>query len=1103
MGKHHRESECTSRSFDPHPNPLPQVGKGIRNALAFACVVALLSSSAFAQVRAFPEAEGFGRFATGARTNLAAASVYRVTNLNDAGAGSFRDAVSQPNRFVVFDVSGVIQPTTGPIIVQDNVTIAGQTAPGGGITVYGDRLSYTSADNTITRFLRVRKGTRTGRNDAVSIARGQNMMFDHVSVAWGNDETFSINPDSGYVIDKITIQNSIVGQGLDNVNHSAGGLMQLVGGNFSVLRSLFIDNETRSPKARGNNHFVNNVVYNWTTAAYIMGDTTNATSKANIEGNYFIKGPSGGNNPFSSGTSTFQVYQRDNWYDGNVNGSLDGAMLNPASYPGAQVVVNPHDFPRVAVDSAQNAYQYLLDNVGHSLHRDPIDQRMIDEVASKGTLGQIILDEDLIFQSFYGTPGYPSLPTAPKPIDTDNDAIPDAWEVASGLNPNNSADWKTLSVSGYTMLEEYFNGLASNHADKVWTAASGNWPTNGNWNGGLPTWNDDALVHGDGAGSSGNLTLSTAGATAMTLRIGGNGVSPGESVTVANGGSLFLVDTLHVGAANRGTMTIQAGGNVEVPNIVLGNATGNHVGILAIEGGTLKTSRIASATAGSAVTLNGGTIRAASQYAVLSPVVLNAGGGTIDSAGFDGTVSGEIFGAGGLTKRGAGTLTLNANNTYTGATTIEGGTIAITAMSNAGTGSQLGASSSDAANLVLNGGTLRYAGTTSTSTDRAFTIGVNGGTLDSGSQGQMRFVGTASVVASGTGNRTLTLTGTSSLNDFYLGLADPESGKTSLAKTGTGRWILNAPASPRSYSGDTTVSAGTLMTNHDNPLPFGAGQGNLVIASGATFEMNGRNMAINGLQGAGTLNQRGNTTRTLTLGHGEVNATYSGVLSDTPSGTQGVLHLTKVGNGAQTLTGANTYDGVTTVEAGTLILGTLATQPVFGGAAVANPAGADIRGGKLIFDYAAGTSPAAAVVALLDSGFDSGFSGGLIRSTTVSASRGLGWMDEVVTKKFIIASTYYGDANLDFQVNFDDLLVLAQSYGSPGATWSNGDFNYDGLVGFDDLLQLAQNYDAPASFEADWQFARSLVPEPGMASLVAVACSAARRLRGLQKRSLA
>ncbi|KAJ8122472.1 hypothetical protein ONZ43_g1343 [Nemania bipapillata] len=169
---------------------------------------------------AFPGAEGFGRNAIGGR----AGSVYHVTNLADTGTGSFRDAVSQANRIVVFDVGGTIN-ITDRVVVSKNVYIAGQTAPGGGITVYGNGLSWSNANEAIVRYMRFRMGkSGDSGKDGITIADGQNMIFDHVSVTWGRDETFSINGD----VTNVTIQDSIIGQGLDT--HSCGGLMQTDGG---------------------------------------------------------------------------------------------------------------------------------------------------------------------------------------------------------------------------------------------------------------------------------------------------------------------------------------------------------------------------------------------------------------------------------------------------------------------------------------------------------------------------------------------------------------------------------------------------------------------------------------------------------------------------------------------------------------------------------------------------------------------------------------------------------------------------------------------------------------------------------------------------------
>lgn len=222
-----------------------------------------------ADLLAFPGAEGFGRFTVGARA-VSSPEIYHVTNLNDSGVGSFRDAVSKAGRIVVFDVSGIIN-LKSTLIFSGNSIIAGQTAPGDGIMLYGDRVSFSGANNLIVRYLRIRMGINgSSGKDAAGVANGKNMIFDHVSVTWGRDETFSISWDSkGTEPSNITIQNSIIGQGLQT--HSCGGLMQTDGG-VTLFRNLYIDNKTRNPKVKGLNQFVNNVIYNWGGGGgYIMG----------------------------------------------------------------------------------------------------------------------------------------------------------------------------------------------------------------------------------------------------------------------------------------------------------------------------------------------------------------------------------------------------------------------------------------------------------------------------------------------------------------------------------------------------------------------------------------------------------------------------------------------------------------------------------------------------------------------------------------------------------------------------------------------------------------------------------------------------------------
>ncbi|HUP10829.1 MAG TPA: hypothetical protein VM187_01410, partial [Niastella sp.] len=246
------------------------------------CLFAIVFSiPAFAQLPAFPGAEGFGKYATGGRSG----SVYHVTNLNNSGAGSLRDAVSSPNRIVVFDVAGVIK-ITERMIVSANIYLAGQTAPGEGITVYGNGWSFSNASNTICRYMKIRMGiVGSSGVDANGLASGHDIIFDHCSVSWGRDENFSINATTAQ---NITIQNCIISQGL--LTHSAGGLIQCDGG-ITLYRNFYADNGTRNNKVKGVSQYVNNLVYNWSAGAYIMGGESSGSSYVNVTNNCFLQGP--------------------------------------------------------------------------------------------------------------------------------------------------------------------------------------------------------------------------------------------------------------------------------------------------------------------------------------------------------------------------------------------------------------------------------------------------------------------------------------------------------------------------------------------------------------------------------------------------------------------------------------------------------------------------------------------------------------------------------------------------------------------------------------------------------------------------------------------
>lgn len=458
--------------------------------IATAAMAASFGATAQEQLLAFPGAEGFGRFATGGRGG----EIYHVTNLDDSGKGSFRDAVSGTNRVIVFDVSGTINLKSA-LVVKGNNTILGQTAPGEGINVYGDRVSFSGATNLIVRHMRFRMGSSgTSGADACGIANGTDMIFDHCSVYWGRDENFSVNWDKkGTQPGNITIQNSIIGQGLQS--HSCGGLIQTDGG-VTLYRNLYIENKTRNPKVKGLNQFVNNVVANWGDGGcYIMGDTEGA-SWAHIENNYFVRGRwNNAKEPFTRGSSAFHFYGAGNYYDSNKDGELNGELMNVESMRGAQsdgrastwveslealnskvihevihegtgssinydVILSEQDreIPKQIPDiagkmTAEAALKWIEQNVGASLPvRDRIDDYVIDLLTSygkKGTLGGISSESELSHK------GDANLSGGVKPLDSDNDGIPDAWETANGLNPNDPSDATAIAANGYMNIENY------------------------------------------------------------------------------------------------------------------------------------------------------------------------------------------------------------------------------------------------------------------------------------------------------------------------------------------------------------------------------------------------------------------------------------------------------------------------------------------------------------------------------------------------------------------------------------------------------------------------------------------------------------------------
>ena len=400
---------------------------------AFVTTAALCAYTyADAQQLAFPGAEGFGRFATGGRGG----EVYHVTNLNDTGEGSFREAVSKSNRTIVFDVTGVIK-IADKIKAAPKITIAGQTAPGQGIVVYGNGVSF--ADSSIIRYMRFRGSINMPRGACTVVADDcKDVIFDHVSIAWGRWDNLHIKNSNN-----ITLQYCLIGEPIDPQRF--GALLENPT-NVTVHHSLWIDNQSRNPKAKAGIEFVNNVIYNWGSSGFVGGHSA-AVHTQDLINNYFIAGPNSSKSFLTMFTATDKVYHKGNYVDLDKDGKLNGRLAVDSDFVkrGLTMLKTPTYNPAVTIQSATEAYKKVLAEVGASLQRDAVDTRIIGYLKSLGK-------EGVIFKSEVDAGGQPELPAVEKLVDSNNDGIPDKWDSKFQANAGKAED-------GYTRLEKYLNEI--------------------------------------------------------------------------------------------------------------------------------------------------------------------------------------------------------------------------------------------------------------------------------------------------------------------------------------------------------------------------------------------------------------------------------------------------------------------------------------------------------------------------------------------------------------------------------------------------------------------------------------------------------------------
>jgi hypothetical protein len=440
--------------------------------LASLVALAAVSPSAAPAVVAFPGAEGAGRLALGGRGGR----VLRVRNLEDSGAGSLRAAIEADGpRTIVFDVGGTITLKKPLVVRNGRVTIAGQTAPGGGIALRG-YVFEINADDVVVRYIRARLGDETRQEtDAFTVVRGHRIMVDHVSASWSVDETLSagapIHKREDLLTD-VTVQWSIIGESLNKSVHSKGehGYGSLIRGAFGARMSfhhnLWAHHAARMPRP-GNYlspkqdptgpffDFRSNVFYDWGGgySGYDADSGDKASHSAyNFVDNYYKTGPASKKpiafderNPLAkawfAGNAMNGTIPADPW--SLVSGRNDGDYRLPAPLP----------LPAVTKDPAPRAYERVLAAAGASNVRDAVDRRVVESVRA-GT-GKLI-------DSQAEVGGWPELARGTPWKDSDGDGIPDDWERAHGLDPRNAADGnQDRNGDGYTNLEEWLNALAA------------------------------------------------------------------------------------------------------------------------------------------------------------------------------------------------------------------------------------------------------------------------------------------------------------------------------------------------------------------------------------------------------------------------------------------------------------------------------------------------------------------------------------------------------------------------------------------------------------------------------------------------------------------
>lgn len=462
-------------------------------------------ASESAAVVAFPGAEGFGAKSVGGRGGR----VIEVTNLDDSGPGSLRACVeAEGPRTCVFRVGGTITTYSDIRATSPYLTIAGQTAPGGGITLraspdyYEEPITIRTHD-VIIRHIRFRAGASTIPNSSRRSFRldsgAYNVIIDHCSFSWATDQPLLLIDG----VHDITVQWSVISEGLNASTHDEGGLIahskgfSVSGksyhstdrtGKITIHHNLLAHNGQRNPQNAGFDleDVVNNVIYNWGEEGFHTSDMQTDVP-SNVVNNYFKAGVNTTGYEIQATHTNNAVAGPRVYIRGNIgphrtdDTQPDINLVKPSGRP--YIVTNPFPAPPVTTTGAEQAYADVLAFVGARIPTlDAVDKRVIEEVRrGEGRIIDCVSARELsatidCAARIHLTPadytkygindplderGWPILAAGTPPQDSDHDGMPDAWESARGLNPGADDSAQDRNADGYTNLEEYLNELAS------------------------------------------------------------------------------------------------------------------------------------------------------------------------------------------------------------------------------------------------------------------------------------------------------------------------------------------------------------------------------------------------------------------------------------------------------------------------------------------------------------------------------------------------------------------------------------------------------------------------------------------------------------------